>query len=199
MRRTSDEREEERILLEGLLAGDERAWRAFRRYDRLIYRCIRKVTQRFPGSVSNEDEHEIYGMLLEQLLRDHRKLRAYDPARGARFGTWLGLLARHVAYDFLRSSKRASLHVPLSELEVDTRSESPFEAAERRQRSQRMRALTAQLTESDRRFVALYFERGLDPEEVARLLRISIKTVYSKKHKIRARLEELAGARIAAA
>jgi RNA polymerase sigma-70 factor (ECF subfamily) len=43
----------------------------------------------------------------------------------------------------------------------------------------------------DRLFVALYFDQGLDAEEVAQRMSISVKTVYSKKHKIRTRLERL--------
>jgi RNA polymerase sigma-70 factor, ECF subfamily len=193
-----DDESAERELLEGLVAGEERAWRAFRRYDRLIYRCIRKVTRRFT-TLSNEDEHEIYCNFVLQLLRDDRKLRSFDPGRGARLGTWLGLLATHVAYDYLRSSRRASMHVPLTELEVDTRSESPFDAVDRGEQSRRMRALTSQLSEADQRFVTLYYDRGMSPAAVASALKISVKTVYSKKHKIRARLEELVGAQTAAA
>jgi RNA polymerase sigma-70 factor (ECF subfamily) len=37
----------------------------------------------------------------------------------------------------------------------------------------------------------LYFDQGLEPEEVAQRMRISVKTVYSKKHKIRTRLEQM--------
>ena len=40
----------------------------------------------------------------------------------------------------------------------------------------------------DRDFIQLYYVDGLTPEEVAAEMEISIKTVYSKKHKIRCRL-----------
>ncbi len=39
---------------------------------------------------------------------------------------------------------------------------------------------------------------GLTPEEVAAELDVSVKTVYSKKHKIRCRLEREVATRIAA-
>jgi RNA polymerase sigma-70 factor (ECF subfamily) len=42
--------------------------------------------------------------------------------------------------------------------------------------------------------VSLYFNRGLDAEQVASAMNISVKTVYSKKHKIRARLESFVAA-----
>jgi len=40
----------------------------------------------------------------------------------------------------------------------------------------------------------LYFQRGMEPAEVARLMNISVKTVYSKKNKIRNRLVAMAQA-----
>ena len=46
----------------------------------------------------------------------------------------------------------------------------------------------------DRAFIALYFGDGLSPEQVADRLSISVKTVYSKKHKIQRRLEALLSA-----
>ena len=42
----------------------------------------------------------------------------------------------------------------------------------------------------DRDFVRLYFMDGLSPEEIAAQMEISVKTVYSKKHKIRCRLQK---------
>ena len=95
-------------LLAGLLGGSERAWREFHlRYDRLIYRCITKVTGRFAAVVSQDDIREIYATLLVQLLsNDMHKLRTFDAARGNRFSSWLGLLAINAAYDYLRAIRR---------------------------------------------------------------------------------------------
>jgi RNA polymerase sigma-70 factor (ECF subfamily) len=42
--------------------------------------------------------------------------------------------------------------------------------------------------------VALYYGDGLTPEHVAERLGISVKTVYSKKHKIQRKLCEIVGA-----
>lgn len=37
----------------------------------------------------------------------------------------------------------------------------------------------------------LYFGEGMEPEQIAEVMNISVKTVYSKKHKIQSRLESL--------
>mgnify|MGYP001612655157 CR=1 FL=1 len=43
----------------------------------------------------------------------------------------------------------------------------------------------------EREFAALYYAEGLEPEEIAQRMRISVKTVYSKKHKVEAKLGEM--------
>src|SRR6185503_1930173 len=54
--------------------------------------------------------NEIFGDMCCGLLRDDlHKLRAYDPARGAKLGSWLGLLAINSAYDYLRQTSRRPL------------------------------------------------------------------------------------------
>ena len=57
--------------------------------------------------------------------------------------------------------------------------------------------MLAEFTDKDRTFVELYYQRGLEADEIAAEMQISLKTVYSKKHKIRAHLvrclEQLGG------
>jgi RNA polymerase sigma-70 factor, ECF subfamily len=194
-------RTEELELLDGLLRSDERAWRRFHaQYDRLIYRCIRKVTHSFSAVVRNEDEREIYANLVVQLLaKDMRKLRSFDPERGSRLGTWLGLLSTHAAYDYLRSIRREVPSVPLSEAETKTfDGASAYEEVERKQRTTMVGRLVEKLSNKDQMFVSLYFKRGMSPEDVADAMNISVKTVYSKKHKIQSRLEGIVAQQLAA-
>src|SRR5262249_15639183 len=95
-------------LLASVLGHDERAWRELiRRFRALIFRCITKVAGRYDAVLSNEDANEIFSDVCVNLLRDDmRKLRAYDPERGSKLGSWLGLLAINTAYDYLRATTR---------------------------------------------------------------------------------------------
>lgn len=189
--------DDELALLRGLLGADELAWRRFHlQYDRLIYRCIRKVTRNFAAVVRSEDEREIYANLIVQLLsNDKRKLRSFDPDRGSRLGTWLGLLATHAAYDHLRSLRREVPRVPLTEADTTCYDgASPYDQVERKQRRSMVERMMGRLSDKDQLFVKLYFNRGMSPEAVASAMRISVKTVYSKKHKIQSRLENIASA-----
>lgn len=187
-------REDELRLVAQMISGEPRSWREFqRRYDRLIYRCITKVTARFAARVSADDVHEIYATLLLQLLaNDMHKLRTFDPERGNRFGSWIGLLAINAAYDHLRSVRRDSNSQPIQEAEqVRGEGPDPYEECERREQAEVVTKMLGDFSEKDRQFMVLYFGEGLKPEEVAEKMSISVKTVYSKKHKIQSRLGQI--------
>ena len=181
-------------LVRALIADDPRAWREFNtRFSRLVLSTISRVTARFSAVVSQEDLREIYATFCVQLLaNDKIKLRSFDPERGNKLSTWLGLLASHTAYDFLRGARREPRRAALSEAEeLSSSLPDPCESALMRERADLVGQLMANFTDKDRAFIQLYFGEGLAPEIVAERLNISVKTVYSKKHKIQARLQTL--------
>ena len=185
--------DEDADLVFALVANDARAWQTFqKKYDRLILRCITKVTKRF-SRISQEDVREIYATLLVSLLaNDKTKLRSFDPSRGNRFSSWIGLLAIHCAYDYLRSVRREPCKEALQEAEdVAGDMPDPFEETVQRQRARIAARVLASFSEKDRTFAVLYFGEGMSPDEIALRMNISVKTVYSKKHKVKARLESL--------
>lgn len=96
---------------------------------------------------------------------------------------------KHTAYDFLRANRRRPL---LDKLECAPERPTPEPSALDelldRERWGYVATLLSDFSEKDRRFVELYYARGLLPEEVAAAMRISVKTVYSKKNKIVTRL-----------
>jgi RNA polymerase sigma-70 factor (ECF subfamily) len=191
----SDPVAEDMALVEGLLVNDPCAWREFGvRYDRLIQRCIAKVTRRFGSRVTAEDVREIQGQLVLSLLaNDKHKLRTFDPTRGSRLSSWIGMLAMNAAYDYLRSIRREPNKAALSEaVDLPTEVCDPFEATAERERADIAARMLSDFSERDRVFATLYFAEGMDPVQIAERMNISIKTVYSKKHKIQSKLELLA-------
>ena len=189
-------------LIAGMLANDPAAWRDFQaKYDRLILRCIAKVTGRFASMTSQDAVREVYANLYVSLLgNDMHKLRTFDPARGNRFSSWMGLLAINAAYDYLRTLKREPRKESISEaLDLAADSPDPFELTSEHERASIARAALADFSEKDRTFAALYFGEGMDPEDIATTMNISVKTVYSKKHKIQTRLESVLATRMSSA
>ena len=190
-------------LLDRVLARKGAAWNEMlRRYRALIFRCINKATSRVGAMLCQDDQDEIFCEFCLNILRDDmRKLRAYDPERGVKLSTWLGLLAINTAYDHLRKRSRFPLLAPGADPAPERPSDSPSPlemllAAERRDA---LRELATNLSDRDRDFVYLYYEQGMDVERIASRMDISIKTVYTKKHKIGARLVRLAQQQRAAA
>ena len=188
---------EEEHTAEGLVAGmienEAWAWKEFqRRYDRLIHRCITKVTRRF-GRIGQDDVRDIYASLyLSLVAQNKRKLRTFDPRRGNRFSSWIGLLAINCAYDYLRSLRREPLAGSLAEAaELACELPDPYEKAAFKQHAKLATRVLDGFSEKDQAFAALYFGEELDPAEIAVRMRISVKTVYSKKHKIQSRLESV--------
>lgn len=183
-------------LVRALVSNDPEAWEALTlRYGRLIQSCIQRVTTRFSSVVQKDDAAEIYSMLFVQLLaNDRMKLRSFAPERGCKLGTWLGLLATHTAYDFLRSIRKVPHATGLAEAEtLCGEGPDPAEVTLQHEQLSRVEAVLAEFSRKDREFVMLYFGEGLEPDEVARRMGISVKTVYSKKHKIQRRLVSLLG------
>lgn len=188
-------------LLGRMLLREGRAWREFhRRFDRLVYRCIHKVTSRFRSVVGEEDVQEIYAQFQVNITaRDFHKLRKYAPDRGSKFGSWIGLLATNTAWDYLRAIARRPNCTDLDEAaELTAGGADPYDKVVEKERWNLVSEVLVGFSSRDRHFVQLYFMDGLTPEEVAAELDVSVKTVYSKKHKIRCRLEREVATRIAA-
>jgi RNA polymerase sigma-70 factor, ECF subfamily len=121
-----------------------------------------------------------------------RKLRMFKPEKGNRLGTWIGLLAINSAWDYLRSVARQPSGDSLSVAEDrPSVAPDPFEQAAQREDCCKVEKLLGTFSRRDRTFVTLYFVDGRSPEEIADEMGISVKTVYSKKHKIRSRLEKM--------
>lgn len=182
----------DRELLKCVLRSEARGWAELvRRFRPLIYRCITKVTLKYAPSLGSADLDEIYADVMMQLVRDDmHKLRIYNPARGTKLGSWIGMISVNAAYDFLRSAGRRPLLDKVDGV-LDPHEEcdrTPLDQLIEKERWDHLNALLADFTDKDRTFVQLYYQKGLEAEEIASEMQISLKTVYSKKHKIRAHL-----------
>lgn len=182
----------DRELLKHVLRSEGRGWAELvRRFRPLIYRCITKVTLKYAPSLGSADLDEIYADVMMQLVRDDmHKLRIYNPARGTKLGSWIGMISVNAAYDFLRSAGRRPLLDKVDGCldpheEVDR---TPLDQLIEKERWDHLNSLLSDFTQKDRTFVELYYQKGLEAEEIASEMQISLKTVYSKKHKIRAHL-----------
>lgn len=190
---------EETALLQGLLraagrAQQDRLWGEFvRRYERLIVSCVVKSLRRYGATFSRDDLDDLAGDVWLTLLRDDmRKLRQYDATRGFRIASFLGLVATNVTIDHLRA--RQAEATPLDDVledYVSLRAEPLRDTVEEREEVELARAALAQLSNDERAFVVDCFHDERSPEEMARALGVTTNTVYSRKFKIREKLQKI--------
>src|SRR5262249_32670999 len=179
-------------LLRRTLRNETRAWNELvRRYRALIFRCVSKVLGRYESVLSSADIDEVYGEVMMTLVRDGmRKLRRYDPRRGTKLSSWIGMIATNVAYDYLRGTARRPILDRIDGVpDIEEESDSPLDTILSGERRAQLNTMLADYSDKDRAFVSRYYAQGLEAEEVAGEMKISVKTVYSKKHKLLARLQ----------
>lgn len=184
-------------LLERVLLPEEIAWRELiRRFRGLIYRCITKVLCKYESVLSNEDINEIFSEVCFNLLRDDmKKLRKYDPNRGSKLGSWIGLISINTSYDHLRVTARQPILDRIDGVfDREDGGPGPLDQLLDKEKRSWLNYLASDFSPKDQHFMELYFGRGMAPSEIANHMNISVKTVYSKKNKIRNRLVALAHA-----
>ncbi|MCU1281448.1 MAG: ECF-family polymerase sigma factor [bacterium] len=190
---------EEMALLQALLAASkkvqhDRLWTAFvQRYERLIISCVVKALRRYGATFSRDDLDDLVGDVWLVLLRDDmKKLRQYDATRGFRIASFLGLVATNATIDHLRARQAES--TPLDDVIEDyfsLRAEAPRDTVEAREEAELARAALAQLSGEERAFVVDCFRDEVAPEDLARTLGVTTNTVYSRKFKIREKLQKI--------
>lgn len=190
------DQQQELALLRAVVDREAGAWlRFYRRYERLIIACVRRVLHRYTASTTPEDLEDIVNNVCLDLVRDdYKKLKAYDPERGYKVSSWVGLISTNIAHDALR--RRGPAHFSLDDPdysvpEAPDPSPSPMETAVKREQLDAVNAAISLLSPGEQIFVHYYYGEGLDPAEIAEILGISVNTVYSRKNKVRANLKKL--------
>lgn len=171
---------EDKDLLERVLARDEKAWVEFvRQYDGLV----KKACFRVAGEYEVDDAtSEAYAALL---ANDMRKLRSWDRT-STKLSSWVFLLARNAAADYVRRLGRQPITVPLEFAEPVATVQEDIEGDVALMR----RLFATELPRLQRRVAEMLCD-DIPTEVIASRLRINIKTVYSSKFKLTQRLKEL--------
>lgn len=183
----------EEVLLKSVFNKVPGAWQNFfERYHRLMVSCVKKVYIRYGVSFNSEDIEDLVGSICYNLVKDDfHKLKMFDPERGYRLSSWVGLIATNTAHDTLR--RRAPDHMSLDDEGMGLHQlpgplKDPLENLETRERISILMEAIEQLSEVDQQFVQYYYGLNMAPEEVAQKMGITINTVYSRKNKVRSKL-----------
>ena len=180
-------------LLEAVIAEEPGAWQTFfKRHERLIMACLRRVYARYHVPMTQEQLEDLVGMTCLDLVKnDYKKLRRFDPTKGYRLSSWIGLIATNIAHDALR--RRPPPHTstddadsPLAELHSGL--PGPLEVLDHKERVGILAQAVTQLTPTDQEFIRMYYGEQQSPEEIAKTSGVSVNTVYSRKNKVREKL-----------
>lgn len=188
-------------LRDRMLARHEGAWREFhRRYDRLVWMQIHRLASAFPRALTPADLEEIHANLYAALLANEmHRLRYWEPSKGTKLATWIALLSTNIARDYLRAVKRRPGSSPIESHATTLRSEAdPADHATVRQTCDRLRDALGGMSERDRSVLFRLYVEEATPDEIAREFGMSVKTIYTRTHRIRHALRRRMGDRIAA-
>ncbi|MEQ9498769.1 MAG: sigma-70 family RNA polymerase sigma factor [Deltaproteobacteria bacterium] len=189
---------EDLALLERVLTRDPIAFEVFvERFRNLMVACVSRVCVRSGVRLQDDDLADIVAETsLKMVAKDYRRLRLYRVDGGCSVSSWVGVISTSTAHDFLRKERRRRTDPMLdAELErvappVDGPDLDLVDREQRRFVDQALEKFSAR----DRRFVELYFVEAMAPDAIANEMGVSVSTVYSKKAKIKKRLESLARA-----
>jgi len=192
---TQADRDSELSLVSLVLAKDQQAWKEFcRRYENLIVACTLKTLRRYHAKFNADDLADIVGEVWMVLLKDDmRKLRLFDPSRGYRLTSWLGLITTNCTIDQLRQRSSDNLVFDdVSTLELTpAETRRPDQGLEEMESAELARRAIYQLSSEEQRFVVSCFHEERRPEDLAQELGITVNTVYSRKFKIREKLTRI--------
>ena len=180
------ERENDVQLIRSILSGNDAAFSTLvEKYQKSVHALVwRKIG----------DFHYAEEITQDTFLQAYKKLATLKNPN--QFAGWLYVIANRLCLNWMRKKKIAtqsleSTHVGEVEKSSYTRyvSEQRETAASER-RGETVKRLLARLPESERTVVTLYYLGEMTSKEIGKFLGVSVKTVHSRLHRARKRLQE---------
>ncbi len=194
----SDPSKEMRLLSE-CVSGNKEAWDTFvTNYSKPIYFSINKTLKLHNHSLPQDDVDDLFNSVFVSLLdNNYKKLRQFEGREGCTLSSWVRLITINITIDFLRGQKQ---HIPIDDDSDDKqplaerlpdRNTSFEEHLDQAETTRALREAIEELPESDRLFMDLFYEKELPPEEIATIMNVSVNTVYSRKNRVREKLQKI--------
>ena len=129
---------------------------------------------------------------------NYRKLRQYEGRNGCTVSSWLIGVTTKFTLNYIKKQKQ---HIPIEDNTTDNvdviervsdPQQQPDEKLSEKESGEILKELVNGLNTNDMLFLKLYYEKELPPEEIAEILSLTVSTVYSKKNRIREKLQKIA-------
>lgn len=172
-------------LIRNILSGDESAFSILiQKYQKRVHALAwRKIG----------DFHHAEEITQDTFLRAYTKLSTLKNPN--QFAGWLYVIANRLCLNWMRKQKSGMLSLEqMSEKEIDAltygHSISEYREAEATEhRYEIVQKLLAKLPESERTVMTLYYLGEMPAKEVSKFLGVSVKTIHSRLHRARKRLQ----------
>jgi RNA polymerase sigma-70 factor (ECF subfamily) len=182
--------ENERNLLAGCIRGDKASWDEFvSQYSALIYHTIKKTFSFYHTESRSDLVADLYQEVFVTLLRDDfKKLRQFKGENDCTVATWLRVLTARLTVDFLRKQKARP---------VGFEKDPPIDHSDivasfiGREEEKSLAHAIDDLPPRDRLLIELCFGRGLPPEDIAHMFKVSVGAVYTHKSRLLAKLRAI--------
>ncbi len=190
----------EKELLNTCIQGSKEAWDAFvEKYTKLIYHSINKTFRTYSADFLYHDKDDIHNSVFLSLIEnDYRKLRQYEGKNGCTVSSWLALVTNRFTINHIKKAKR-SKHIegdPPGNVDVRERVSNPQpqpgDELSVKESLEILKELVNNLKVDDKLFIKLYYEKELPPEEIAEILKCEVSTIYSRKNRIKEKLQKIA-------
>ncbi len=188
--------EEESQLLRGCIQKEKAAWDEFvERYSSLIYYCIHQCLRKYSFSAQPEDVEDLFHTVFHVLLEDNcKKLRQFK--KRCSLASWIRVITTRIVIDWLRKERPSvpldaedkdggSFHDKLSDTDTDIE-----ERIYEEQRRKLLKQALKQTTPEDRLLAVLVYQREMSVEEIAAAMNISKEAVYTRKHRLKEKLQD---------
>lgn len=186
---------DDKTLVELCASKDGPAWESFLSlYSGSIYTSIRRTLTRYGPSPAQETVEDIFGEVLLSLLEDGgRRLLGFEGRNGSRLSTYLWVIASRHTVNHIRKNARDRITETGTNTFINCRDcrELPDAALERKDAEKAKNKILDGLSANDRLFVRLYYEKELSTEEIASIMNISPSAVYSRKNRVREKMQKI--------
>jgi RNA polymerase sigma-70 factor (ECF subfamily) len=181
----------EKQLIDGCIAGERASWAIFvKHYSKLIYHSIYKTLRVNSSPTDPDDINDLFQEMFASICADKcKKLRAFDPCKGVSLASWLRMITVRMTIDHLRKQRSST---SLEDLPAEPSREGGQEMCIDEESLQCLRGVLEELSDRDKLLIELFYFKELHPEEIARILNISIGAIYTRKNRVIEKIKQIA-------
>jgi RNA polymerase sigma factor (sigma-70 family) len=181
------------------IKGDKLAWDEFvEKYSRLIYNYIHSVLKIKGFLLTEENIADLFQEVLFSLVKDNfKRLSSFKGKNGCSLASWLRQVVINSTIDYIRKSRAV-----MDSLDEENNDELSLkdilkddsilvsESLIQEEKLAQLKGCIEGLDNDDKYFLELHINRGLELEELKRLLGISRGAIDMRKSRIISRLKE---------